>query len=342
MTAGLTSTALAKRFSQRQKTAWASYRNGTRHIPLDLLKELIQDLCQPHEHARLIERAGALVLQARDAREGRGITVDPDPPQVIQSAVKAWGKVIWGTETSVFLRDVSNDLRTGELRLAEISYTETVPSDLVRRYPVGRSVLGHFVTNENGTRFSCRYGQTNPWPRLSELYTVGTTVKATVYKEHSSGARFVELESGGVSRIAQDEATSDLTEGSQLDVRVTKFDLMKQLIDVTRATPPAPEAVLPLSAYPQVGERMWSTAVITEAQRGYLLVELEGYASLRRAALLHVSHMTDDLKVRIAAEQVAIGERIYVEVVRVAPSRRLGVMNLSVREVPQTPGEVWI
>ncbi|MFG2306696.1 hypothetical protein [Actinacidiphila glaucinigra] len=341
VTSGLSTLELARRFGRAKKTTWANYRNGSRDIPHDLLKELIRELCPTREHERLFGRAALLVRQAKNAQQGRGLAVEPESAEVGRTAVKALGNVIWATEKSVFVRDVNNDLRTGELRLGELSYTESIPSDMAKRYPVGRAIPGHFVTDEDGTRFTRRHGQTNPWPRWSELYRVGSTVIATVTLKQGTGA-FVELESGGVSRLSN---THDLDIGSQLDVKITSFYAARQLIRVARATTPreAAQMFLPLSAYPQVEDRLWSTVIAPDAGKGvYLLVELNGYAHLKRAAILHSSQMTEELKARTAAGTVAQGEQVYVEVLKVHASQQPGVRDVTLREVPQTPGDVWL
>ncbi|MFC8840069.1 hypothetical protein ACFT8Q_08070 [Streptomyces griseoincarnatus] len=338
VTSGLTTTELARRFGRVKKTTWANYRNGTRDIPHDLLRDLIRELCPSREHKRLLERASLLVMQARNAQQGRGLAVEPEPEQVRRTAVKAVAEVIWATEESVFVRDVNNALRTGELRPGDISYTESVPSSMAKRYPVGRQVPGHFVTDENGTRFSRRHGQTNPWPRWAEAYQVGTTVTATVFNRQGTGA-FVQLEFGGVSRLSE---SLDLTIGSQLDVTIISVHAAEQLIRIRR-TPLGPVAGLPLEDYPQVADRMWSTVIFPETNKGvYLLVELSGYAHLRRAAILHSSAMTEELRARVVSGAVTRGEQVYVEVVGLRPSKHAGVMDIQVREVPQTPGDVWV
>jgi hypothetical protein len=74
------------------------------------------------------------------------------------------------------------------------------------------------------------------------------------------------------------------------------------------------------AALPPVGHRDHGTVVRAVPERdgrsGYLLLGLPGHP---RSAMLLAQHMSDDLRAELNNEQVASGEKIYIEVTSVDP-----------------------
>ncbi|WP_326770849.1 hypothetical protein OG978_45120 (plasmid) [Streptomyces sp. NBC_01591] len=331
MTGELTSHALAQRFGGGQKTTWANYRNGSKDIPLDLLRTAIKELQPVGDRGRLFKRAKELVQAARNAREGRGVALEPEPNSAYPAAVHALTQVIWVAEQSAFVRDTSNALRTGELRREDLSYEEPFPKDFPKRLAERGTLIGHFVTDENGTRFSQRYGQANPWPQRLLDYKPGRIVGATVVA-NALGGLHLQLESGGISYIEHGDGSADLTVGSQLQVSITGVHPREQRISVVRASPPRPP--LPWEAYPRMGEQLWATMAAINTEKGYALVRLDDYPDLQ-AGLLHRSDMTEHLERRLQLGEVSVAEKVLVEPATMRRSpRNPAHLEFRVREVP--------
>ncbi|GED83735.1 S1 RNA-binding domain-containing protein [Streptomyces sp. 6-11-2] len=255
--------------------------------------------------------------------------------------VDAVAEVVWATADRIFVRDVQNELRTGEMRRTDVNYGDTVPEDMAKRYHQGSKISGTFVTDENGTRFSQRYGQVNPWPRLQAEYARGQVTTARV-SDLNRGGCFVELASGGKSRIPTHQANAaGLLLGSEVQVRVLHVDPVRQRIDVALAHHAVASAAPPsMDAYPRTGERLAATVRTVVAEHGFVLVELDGYPGMAKPALLHVSEMAPATRDGVEAGSVVHGERVFVEVIEVRPSRRdPGLLDVRVREVDSGVGK---
>jgi hypothetical protein len=109
---------------------------------MHVLEKMIKELVPARDVDSTIRRAIALHDRATRAREGRGQTLDVEPAPSLPLIVDAAAKVIWGDDRSVFLRDTNNELLTGELTPKELSWDETVPDSMVKRYPVNKVFEG--------------------------------------------------------------------------------------------------------------------------------------------------------------------------------------------------------
>ncbi|MGW3113748.1 hypothetical protein [Streptomyces sp. NPDC001091] len=269
--------------------------------------------------------------------------------------VEAIAEVVWTAVDHIYVRDVQNELRTGVMRRNDIDYLDTLPDDMARRFREGTRIRGTFVTDENGTRFSQRHGVANPWPAFERDYPRGALVQASV-SQVNRGGYFVELENGGRSRLSTVAAqAAGLDRGSEVRVRVLGVDPVRQRIDVGLADRPATPGVVPFPApgaeptavdravtpLPHPGERYDGTVANVFPDRGFVLVELDGWSELGQPAFLHVSRMTRELRDRCTSAAIVPGERLSVEVLSAGPSpRHPDRYEVRLREVPAATGPV--
>ena len=94
-------------------------------------------------------------------------------------------------------------------------------------------------------------------------------------------------------------------------------------------------------AYPAEQQQLEATVCSVRPDKGFVLVELDGYPDLPRPALLHIREMTDAFRERFDGGQVSLGDRLQVQVLTVTPDiRRSGQMKIDVRDLASvTSGE---
>jgi hypothetical protein len=236
--------------------------------------------------------------------------------------VEAIARVEWATVDHIFVRDVSNMERSAELRKADLSWEDPVPESMEKKFRVGTKVHGTFVTDNNGIRFSQRHRVDNPWPARDQAYPRGKVVSAEVTGVGGNGV-FLELESGGNPRIPASRAVG-VAVGDKIRVRIKGVDAEKRRIDVeiessNQSPAPSPYAA---SEYPQRGENREGVIVATVVDRGYVLVEIEGYENLPRPSMLHVNDMSEQLRSDVESGAITKGGRVAVEVKEVSPSHK--------------------
>ncbi|WP_405811294.1 hypothetical protein OG524_19445 [Streptomyces sp. NBC_01520] len=276
----------------------------------------------------------ALRLAIEEARKQGTPEMDLRPRTGVRN-VEAIAEVVWTAADHIYVRDVQNELRTGVMRRTDMDYLETLPDDMAKRFREHSRVRGIFVTDENGTRFSQRHGKTNPWPSFEMAYQRGALVRAKVTQINRGGC-FVELEDGGKSRLSTAAAeAAGLDHGSEVRVRVHRVDPAGQRIEVTLADRVPTAGGLPRTALapanagrhlplllPRPGDQCEGTVTKPVNERGFVLVDLDGWSDIGQPAFLHISRMTSELRERFNAGAVAKGDRLRVEVVSAGPSPR--------------------
>lgn len=338
--AGQTPESLAKGRYGPGRSLWYDYKNGTKDIPLALLQTIIRELAPPADRPALLQRAALYSQRARSSRAGQGVLSSASQRPVFPIAVDAAAEVIWGSAESVFVRDTSNDKRTGELRKEHLAWDEVIPEDISVRYPPGSTVDGQFVTDANGTHFSRQHGQLSPWHQWVRIYQRGARFTGTVSRVTSRGDVFIVLEHGGVSRLPRSEVTRDLVQGTQVQVTIRSISAKYRRIDVTRSASQHVQSLMAevsLDGCPQPHERMWATVVMVSPSKGFILLDLDGYPKLPggSAAMLYHTAMSAPLKESLLSHQVNIRDRVFVEVLIVRPDlKRPGKVQVHVHEIP--------
>ncbi|MFJ9853295.1 hypothetical protein [Streptomyces sp. NPDC101150] len=240
----------------------------------------------------------------------------------------------------VFVRDIQDPLRCAEMRREDVGYEELVPDDMAasKNYRQGSTVSGHFVVDQGRVTFTRRHRQDNPWPRRVAGYLPRGSHTARVSNVSHAGAFIELLPFGGKSFIPPYQArAAGLSEGDEIQVRISKVDPQQRRIDVALAeAPKANLAEPPEGEYPKVGERFVGTLFDVNLDGGYVRVRLGGY---RRLGLLHVSNMREELWRDIRAGVVTKGGELPVGVTKVVPSRgRIAQWDIGLEQVADPAG----
>lgn len=227
------------------------------------------------------------------------------------------------------------DGRRSVLGAADVDYSRMIP-DMSRRFRVGDQVEGTFeIDPRGGTKYSLVAGKTNPWPDVARRMPVGTVFETTVQRVVNDLGAFVSLdgELNALLPTYRFPAGIQMAPGTRLEVEITRMEPDGRRAQVAcRSVVEAPDAA-DLGEV-EVGTHAFGEVVRCVPERdgrgGFLLLSLPG---ARRAGLLHVSRMSDELHEDLNTGDVTPGDEIYVEIVEV--NRDAGRIILEERDAPE-------
>ncbi|WDT55777.1 S1 RNA-binding domain-containing protein [Streptomyces sp. G7(2002)] len=267
-----------------------------------------------------------------------------------QKKIAARAQVVSAEPDFLVVRDVQNPRRLGEMRKTDVDYLREVPLDMSRKFPVGALINGTFISEEDGTRFTQRAGQKNPWPDIVETFPPGHVFTSRVVNRANVGA-FISIAHGVNSLIPRAEAeAAGLLNGSEVEVVIQRVDPDRQKAFLALANPTSPETGANPSAapevkdYPKAGERVTATVARIAQEEpsgsgGYILVALDDW-SLPRPVILHRTRMSDSLRHAFDSHALKIEDRLTVEVLTVRPSvKHPGKITVEVCDIEAASGQ---
>jgi small subunit ribosomal protein S1 len=207
---------------------------------------------------------------------------------------------------------------------AHVTYSRFV-TDMTHLYKVGDRLDGAITTNLEGARFyTLLADQLNPWPDIEASHPVGTVFTGRVQNIVDGKGAWVGLAAGINGYLPMQEVRqANLHRHDEIEAEVISLDPAARKVSLRLrhlaipALPPRPSAQ-PLSALglPRVGDRMRGWVVKATPEKGFILLQLEGYEN-GKPAILHISRMTPDLRDDLRDGKVEMDEEISVEVTRV-------------------------
>ena len=205
---------------------------------------------------------------------------------------------------------------------------------------LGDRLDGAITTNLEGARcYTLLADQLNPWPDIEASHPVGTVFTGRVQNIVDGKGAWVGLAAGingylPMQQVLQanlhrhDEVEAEVV---SIDPAARKVSLRLRRLAAHTLQPRPPAQPFSALALPQVGDRMRGWVVKATPEKGFVLLQLEGYES-GKPAILHISRMTPDLREDLRDGKVEVDEEISVEVFRVDP--RMSRIELLERPEP--------
>ena len=217
----------------------------------------------------------------------------------------------------------------GLVHISEMSWTRRInhPTEMLALGDVIEVVVLDINKDKHEISLGIKQTQTNPWTNVAAKYPPDTRVRGTVRNLTNYGA-FIEIEEGidGLLHVSDMSWTKKISHPSEvikrgqlLDCVVLAVDQEKQRIalGLRQLTEDPWEKAVPENYIPgQIVE-----GVVTKITNFGVFVELEKDLE----GLLHVSELADH-KIENAHDEVKVGEKIQVKILRVdAVERKIGL-----------------
>jgi len=250
-----------------------------------------------------------------EAKPGRVFAVQPDNAIVVTE----------GEEELLLLRPVN------------VTYVKHV-TDMTRMFKPGDRLSGAIATDDSGKRYyTLLAGKQNPWPTIENDYPAGRVLSGPVTNVVEGKGAWVPVFRDVNGHLPANEVQrAGLRRGQEVEVEIAYVDVDARLIGL-HLRGGSSVGVLP-SQVPSRGERMHGWVVKSVPEKGFVLLQLEGYEK-GRPAILHISHMLPDLAEDLRNGKVQVDEEVFVEISQVC-RRDNGQWHVELRELPEPRAEL--
>jgi S1 RNA binding domain len=226
------------------------------------------------------------------------------------------------------------------LRPANVTYVKRV-TDMTRMFKPGDGLSGAIATDDSGKRYyTLLAGKQNPWPTIENDYPAGKVFSGRVTNIVDGMGAWVPVFRDVNGHLPANEVQrAGVRRGDEVEVEVAYVDVDARRIGLhlrgASTVTPLPQ---PVPKVPKRGERMHGWVVRSMPEKGFILLQLEGYEK-GRAAILHVSHMLPDLAEDLRDGKVEVDEEVFVEVTQVR-QRDNGQWHVELRELPESRADL--
>ena len=217
----------------------------------------------------------------------------------------------------------------GLVHISEMSWTKRIshPNEMVHIDDEVSVVVLKIDKEKHEISLGMKQTQDNPWDKVTDKYSPGTTVKGTVRNLTNYGA-FIEIEEGidGLLHVSDMSWTRKISHPSEVVEKGQEVTCKVLSVDQQRR-----RIALGLK---QLDEDPWATDIPNKYQPGQLvkgkvtkLTNFGVFVGLENGleGLLHISELSEQ-KVENPEEIVKVGEEIEVKILRVdAEERKIGL-----------------
>jgi predicted RNA-binding protein with RPS1 domain len=310
-------------------------------IPTDLRGHLRPVLYEA-EGLGFTELAIGLERELRSARTETVIENTLVPVSTITGEPKPGRIIAVQPESAVVETEGEQELL--HLHPANVTYVKNV-TDMTRLYKPGDHLSGAITTDLAGKRYyTLLANKPDPWPIIQSEYPVGRVFSGRVTNVVDGKGAWVPLIHDVNGHLTTSEARlENLQRYDDVEVEVTYIDVPARRVGLrfrnrsvsTLRRPPEPQISLTM---PRPGQQMHGWVVTTVPEKGFVLLQLEGYEN-ERPAILHISQMLPDLREDLRDGKVEVDDEIFVKVVQVR-RRDNGRWHIDLCEIPEAVADL--